>query len=192
MKKYLRTVIVIGVLAIAAVGYYFYLANKDITQQAVDQAAASDEASALINRDIEKTYPESPKEVAALYARISKCYYDKDTKEELIDGLAKQARILFDDELNQKHPYNEFLAGLKEEVSQFKESNIYISGYTVQTASGTRYGTFEGRQYATIHVLYYFREGSTLRSSYYKYTMRKNDAGQWKILFWELDTTEEE
>ncbi|MCR5515900.1 MAG: hypothetical protein K6F41_05520, partial [Lachnospira sp.] len=69
MKKYLRTVIVIGVLAIAAVGYYFYLANKDITQQAVEQAAASDEASALINRDIEKTYPESPKEVAALYAR---------------------------------------------------------------------------------------------------------------------------
>lgn len=191
MKKYIKTIIVVAILAVAVVGFYFYLANRDITQQAVEDAASTGEVSILINKDIASNYPETPKEVVALYARISKCYYDSDTTEAQLEGLAKQARILFDDELNSMHPFNDFVSSLKTEVEEMKKSNTYISSYTVQAASGTRYGTFEGNQYATIHVLYYFREGSTLKSSYYKYTMRKDDSGNWKILFWELDNQEE-
>jgi hypothetical protein len=191
MKKYLRTFIIVGVLAIAAVGYYFYLANKDITQQAIEKKAKNDIATVLINKDFVKNYPDTPREVLKNYAEISKCYYAKETTEEQLDSLAKQARILLDDELNGKSTYNEFLTSLKQEVKEFKTSDIFINSYTVQSAQGLKYATIGDKQYASLHVLYYFREGSTLRSSYYKYTLRKNELGQWKILFWELDNQTE-
>ena len=90
MKKYGRTIIVIAVLVALGLGYYYYLANKDTGKDATDIAADTGEVSVLISKDIMANYPESPKDVVNLYARITKAYYDTSLTDEQIEAYKKE------------------------------------------------------------------------------------------------------
>ena len=159
MKKYGRTIIVIAVLVALGLGYYYYLANKDTGKDATDIAADTSEVSVLISKDIMANYPESPKDVVNLYARITKAYYDTSLTDEQIEALGKQARLMFDDELKNTQTDADFYEKLKEDIGNYNSTKTRISSYVIQSAAKTKYSTF---------------------------TLRKDDDGHWKILFWEL------
>lgn len=186
MKKYGRTIIVIAVLVALGLGYYYYLANKDTGKDATDIAADTSEVSALISKDIMANYPESPKDVVNLYARITKAYYDTSLTDEQIEALGKQARLMFDDELKNTQTDADFYEKLKEDIGNYNSTKTRISSYVIQSATKTKYSTFKGRQYASIALVYYLRQGDKLIDSPTKFTLRKDDDGHWKILFWEL------
>lgn len=190
MKKYGRTIIVIAVLVILGLGYYHYLANKDADKDATDIAADTSEVSVLISKDIMANYPESPKDVVDLYARITKAYYDKELTDEQIEGLGRQARLMFDDELRNTQTDADFFEKLKEDISNYRSTKTRISSYVIQSATKTKYSTFKDRQYASIELVYYIRQGDKLIDSYTKFTLRKDNDGHWKILFWELVESE--
>ena len=183
MKKYGRTIIVIAVLGL---GYYYYLANKDTGKDATDIAADTSEVSVLISKDIMANYPESPKDVVNLYARITKAYYDTSLTNEQIEALGKQARLMFDDELKNTQTDADFYEKLKEDIGNYNSTKTRISSYVIQSAAKTKYSTFKDRQYASIALVYYLRQGDKLIDSPTKFTLRKDDDGHWKILFWEL------
>lgn len=186
MKKYGRTIIVIAVLVALGLGYYYYLANKDTGKDATDIAADTSEVSVLISKDIMANYPESPKDVVNLYARITKAYYDTSLTDEQIEALGKQARLMFDDELKNTQTDADFYEKLKEDIGNYNSTKTRISSYVIQSATKTKYSTFEDRQYASIALVYYLRQGDKLIDSPTKFTLRKDDDGHWKILFWEL------
>lgn len=186
MKKYGRTIIVIAVLVALGLGYYYYLANKDTGKDATDIAADTSEVSVLISKDIMANYPESPKDVVNLYARITKAYYDTSLTNEQIEALGKQARLMFDDELKNTQTDADFYEKLKEDIGNYNSTKTRISSYVIQSATKTKYSTFKGRQYASIALVYYLRQGDKLIDSPTKFTLRKDDDGHWKILFWEL------
>lgn len=186
MKKYGRTIIVIAVLVALGLGYYYYLANKDTGKDATDIAADTSEVSVLISKDIMANYPESPKNVVNLYARITKAYYDTSLTNEQIEALGKQARLMFDDELKNTQTDADFYEKLKEDISNYNSTKTRISSYVIQSAAKTKYSTFKDRQYASIALVYYLRQGDKLIDSPTKFTLRKDDDGHWKILFWEL------
>ena len=186
MKKYGRTIIVIAVLVALGLGYYYYLANKDTGKDATDIAADTSEVSVLISKDIMANYPESPKDVVNLYARITKAYYDTSLTNEQIEALGKQARLMFDDELKNTQTDADFYEKLKEDIGNYNSSKTRISSYVIQSAAKTKYSTFKDRQYASIALVYYLRQGDKLIDSPTKFTLRKDDDGHWKILFWEL------
>lgn len=186
MKKYGRTIIVIAVLVALGLGYYYYLANKDTGKDATDIAADTSEVSVLISKDIMANYPESPKDVVNLYARITKAYYDTSLTNEQIEALGKQARLMFDDELKNTQTDADFYEKLKEEIGDYNSTKTRISSYVIQSAAKTKYSTFKDRQYASIALVYYLRQGDKLIDSPTKFTLRKDDDGHWKILFWEL------
>lgn len=186
MKKYGRTIIVIAVLVALGLGYYYYLANKDTGKDATDIAADTSEVSVLISKDIMANYPESPKDVVNLYARITKAYYDTLLTDEQIEALGKQARLMFDDELKNTQTDADFYEKLKEDIGNYNSTKTRISSYVIQSATKTKYSTFKGRQYASIALVYYLRQGDKLIDSPTKFTLRKDDDGHWKILFWEL------
>lgn len=186
MKKYGRTIIVIAVLVALGLGYYYYLANKDIGKDATDIAADTSEVSVLISKDIMANYPESPKDVVNLYARITKAYYDTSLTDEQIEALGKQARLMFDDELKNTQTDADFYEKLKEDIGNYNSTKTRISSYVIQSAAKTKYSTFKDRQYASIALVYYLRQGDKLIDSPTKFTLRKDDDGHWKILFWEL------
>ena len=186
MKKYGRTIIVIAVLVALGLGYYYYLANKDTGKDATDIAADTSEVSVLISKDIMANYPESPKDVVNLYARITKAYYDTSLTNEQIEALGKQARLMFDDELKNTQTDADFYEKLKEDIGNYNSTKTRISSYVIQSAAKTKYSTFKDRQYASIALVYYLRQGDKLIDSPTKFTLRKDDDGHWKILFWEL------
>ena len=186
MKKYGRTIIVIAVLVALGLGYYYYLANKDTGKDATDIAADTSEVSVLISKDIMANYPESPKDVVNLYARITKAYYDTSLTDEQIEALGKQARLMFDDELKNTQTDVDFYEKLKEDIGNYNSTKTRISSYVIQSAAKTKYSTFKDRQYASIALVYYLRQGDKLIDSPTKFTLRKDDDGHWKILFWEL------
>lgn len=186
MKKYGRTIIVIAVLVALGLGYYYYLANKDTGKDATDIAADTSEVSVLISKDIMANYPESPKDVVNLYARITKAYYDTSLTDEQIEALGKQVRLMFDDELKNTQTDADFYEKLKEDIGNYNSTKTRISSYVIQSAAKTKYSTFKDRQYASIALVYYLRQGDKLIDSPTKFTLRKDDDGHWKILFWEL------
>lgn len=186
MKKYGRTIIVIAVLVALGLGYYYYLANKDTGKDATDIAADTSEVSVLISKDIMANYPESPKDVVNLYARITKAYYDTSLTNEQIEALGKQARLMFDDELKNTQTDADFYEKLKEDIGNYNSTKTRISSYVIQSAAKTKYSTFKDRQYASIALVYYLRQGDKIIDSPTKFTLRKDDDGHWKILFWEL------
>ena len=186
MKKYGTTIIVIAVLVALGLGYYYYLANKDTGKDATDIAADTSEVSVLISKDIMANYPESPKDVVNLYARITKAYYDTSLTNEQIEALGKQARLMFDDELKNTQTDADFYEKLKEDIGNYNSTKTRISSYVIQSAAKTKYSTFKDRQYASIALVYYLRQGDKLIDSPTKFTLRKDDDGHWKILFWEL------
>lgn len=186
MKKYGRTIIVIAVLVALGLGYYYYLANKDTGKDATDIAADTSEVSVLISKDIMANYPESPKDVVNLYARITKAYYDTSLTDEQIEALGKQARLMFDDELKNTQTDADFYEKLKEDIGNYNSTQTHISSYVIQSAAKTKYSTFKDRQYASIALVYYLRQGDKLIDSPTKFTLRKDNDGHWKILYWEL------
>ena len=154
MKKYGRTIIVIAVLVALGLVYYYYLANKDTGKDATDIAADTSEVSVLISKDIMANYPESPKDVVNLYARITKAYYDTSLTNEQIEALGKQARLMFDDELKNTQTDADFYEKLKEDIGNYNSTKTRISSYVIQSAAKTKYSTFKDRQYASICLLY--------------------------------------
>ena len=44
----------------------------------------------------------------------------------------------------------------------------------------------EGKEYAKVNVKYYVREGKNVINTYEEYTLRKDEEGKWRILYWEL------
>lgn len=186
MKKHWRMVVAVILCAALCIGYYYYLANKPQKKDATEKAVTNDELAYLTTRNINDNYPESVRDVVKLYARITKEYYESDITEADIEKLGAQARLLFDDELKNTQTDDEFLKALKEDISIYRNNNARISSFSIQSANDTRYATFNNREYASLQLVYYIREGSTLKTSGTKFTLRKDTSGRWKILYWEL------
>ena len=106
--------------------------------------------------------------------------------DEQIEALGKQARLMFDDELKNTQTDADFYEKLKEDIGNYNSTKTRISSYVIQSAVKTKYSTFKDRQYASIALVYYLRQGDKLIDSPTKFTLRKDDDGHWKILFWEL------
>ena len=129
--------------------------------------------------------------IAVLVALGLGYYYylaNKDTSltNEQIEALGKQARLMFDDELKNTQTDADFYEKLKEDIGNYNSTKTRISSYVIQSAAKTKYSTFKDMQYASIALVYYLRQGDKLIDSPTKFTLRKDDDGHWKILFWEL------
>lgn len=188
MKKY-KTLIIISVLIAMGLLYFYYLSSKDKT---VDKKSDTEveEVTKLINKDLDNSYPATPREVVEFYSRILSCYYGGKCDDEEIEQLAAQSRKLFDDELNNKNPYEEYISNLKAEIKQYKEEKKKISTYIIEKSGDIEYKTFQSHFYAKVDCAYYIKgEGVTSRTLE-TYTLRKDSAGRWKILYWSLTPAE--
>lgn len=186
MRKHWKMVIIVIICAALCLGYYYYLANKPAEKDATDQAVQNEELAYLTTRNISDNYPKSVRDVVKLYARITKEYYEPDITDEDIEKLGHQARLLFDDELKGTQTDDEFMQALKDDINVYRSNDARINSFSIQSASDTKYTTFNNRDYASLQLAYYIREGSNLHTSGTKFTLRKDNSGKWKILYWEL------
>lgn len=101
-KKLMSAFMIMLVIAALAVAGY-YIINKQITQKAQDEVNLPDtEVGKLLAKDLDVAYPETPTEVVKLYWRLNQCMYNGSMDDKEFEGLLKQLRKLYDQELLDK------------------------------------------------------------------------------------------
>lgn len=186
MKKSKKSSVIITIIAIvlvAVVGYYCYLVNQNKAAEAEQNLTV---VQKVLARDLEKDYPPSPREVIKYYNEIMKCYYNEDCSAEEIEALARQARLLWDDELVENNPWDIYLAQLTVEIMQYKQNNRRISNTSVASSVDVEEFSQDGYDFARICCGYSITTGKKSEATAEVYLLRKDAKKHWKVYGWDL------
>ncbi len=178
MKKY-RPALFALILVLFGVGVFFFVTRKPATEEGT--ATVSDLAR-LVEKNYERNYPATPREVAADYSDIIMYLYNKECSDSDIEKLANTARKLMDDELLAQNPLKAHIAGLKSEIAGFKKDSTEIVNYTLPAISEVNYFTFEKSDCAGVKVSYFIKKkDSTFSKTFQQYLFKKDSQGKWKL-----------
>jgi hypothetical protein len=188
MKKTVKLFFIAAVMIAVVVGYYFHLTSRNATS--VETQASLTEVQKVIAQDLDKDYPQTPREVVKLYSRIISCYYNEECTDEELTSLAKMARTLMDAQLQENNPEDTFLEQVKNEVASYKNDGKTISNTSLSASNDVVYKTIEGRECAYVDVIYYIKQGTSLTASAETYLLRKDENDCWRILAFYLTQQE--
>lgn len=190
MKKF-RVSISILLVVVFGLGYYFYLSYRDAPTPAESQSEVS-EIGKLMAKDLDADYPNTPRKVIDLYSQITKSLYIKDLPEEDLKKLCNQSRKLFDVELLNANPEDEFLENTKKEIKEYNDKKRVITSYVLEDSDSVDYYTEDGQEYAAISVKYFLNDKNGYGKTYEDFLLRKDEKGRWKILGWQITPANEE
>lgn len=177
MKKNLKSIIIVVICAILCLGYFYYLSNRN-----ADKEEELSEVEMVISKDLEKSYPQTPREVVKFYNRILKCYYNEEYTEAQLEQLVDQVILLMDEELKEKNPREQFIANVKADIKAFQEEKKQMSGIQLAGTDDIEKKTIEGREYAYVQSSYYIKSEKSGARASQTYILRKDEDGNWKIL----------
>ncbi len=180
-----RFLIVFTVLAVAIVGLFFYVANRSnvIAEGKQKQMTPVQE---ILSRNLDTNYPPTPKEVLKFYSQITQAFYGEDYTDEELVKLAVLSRRLFDDELVANQTDEQYLAALRMDIASWKNDKKVISSYSVSSSTDVQEYSYGGFEWAQLYCIYSIRMGTNVAPIQEHFLMRKDAAGHWKILGWEL------
>ena len=165
--KNTKFVIIIVVCVCVILGGYYYLTNRNNAKE--EENITLTEIQELTTKNLDKNFPATPREVVKLYNHIITCFYnDEYTDDELYD-LGDQARKLFDDELLENNPRDEYFKNLKEDISEYHDKSKTIASSAVDSSND-------------VEASYFIKEGNAYSRTYQMYVLRKDADGNWKIL----------
>ncbi len=186
MKKKSTVITVIVMLLVAAAivaGYFIISARKNKENY---EGGERTELDILLEKDLDKSYPLTSREVIKFYSRILKCYYNEELTEEQLGGLLDQMRGLFDEEFLAQNPRDTHLSELEEEIRDFAARKCTITSYQVQESGNIVTWTDEEKEYARVIASYTQQEDRQYLKVYEEFILRKDENGKWKILGWYL------
>jgi len=198
--KIVRTVLIFAVLAAGIVAYFLYLSNKSKGGAEEPTAVQTDsegneknpKVTALTSRDLTLNYPGTPRAVLTYYSDLLVVLYKEEYGTDEFKEICDHIRGLFDDELLEKNPYDDYYDKLWKEVQAYKSVNRFVSAYVLEDSYNEKHQTLLDREYAMIDIKYIVMEnGSMAPRTYEKFTLRKDENGKWKILFWVNSSPEE-
>lgn len=178
--------IVVGMILVAVVaGYAIHLNRK--TESAGEEAVEATAVQRVLQRDLEKSYPPTPKEVVKYYAEITKCFYNEEYSDEELEKMALKIQELYDQELVENKSQEEYLNDLRSEIANMKESKSTISGYVLSASVDVEEFMENGYSCARLYCTFSIKQGTkgTTRSME-QFVLRKDEDGHWKILGWDL------
>ena len=186
MKKKSTVITVIVMLLVAAAivaGYFIISARKNKENY---EGGERTELDILLEKDLDKSYPLTSREVIKFYSRILKCYYNEELTEEQLGGLLDQMRGLFDEEFLAQNPRDTHLSELEEEIRDLAARKCKITSYQVQQSGNIVTWTDEEKEYARVIASYTQQEDRKYFKVYEEFILRKDENGKWKILGWYL------
>ena len=181
MKKAFRIGISIVICVGLVCGYYYYLSHKN-AKSAEDAQDKTTEVEKIIERDFDKKYPKTPREVVKWYNRIITAFYGEEYTDEELESLADQARKLLDDELLENNPRDQYLSDLKADIEDYHNKSKTIRSSNVCDSNDVVYQTVDGRECAYVTASYFMNENNSFDRTNEMYVLRKDDDGDWKIL----------
>ena len=208
MKRSIKWVITITLLLIVVVLVYYKAVNGDKIIQD-DTTVLSDKDKLLgkdyvsdfpdtvedvlskidsntIGEEMESDYPLTVCQVVSLFTKIQRSYYNEDNSEKELIKLAYMATILFDKELIDNNPFDEYFEELQEEIEGYQDDNRIISRVIVGKSSDVKYSTVDEKKYASVECIYYVQNDSGTMKNVTTYILRKDEDGKWRILGWQL------
>lgn len=173
-------VIIIAVLCIALIvgGYVFWMKQNEKPSEDVELTAVQK----MITKDLEKSYPATPREVVKIYNEIISCFYNEEYTEAELEALGDQARLLMDEELLGNNPRDEYFKKLKAEIADYKRDERIIISYNLCSSNEVQFVTVDERECAYVKTSYFIKDNTGHSRTYQMYVVRKDDDGNWKIL----------
>lgn len=180
MKK-TRLGLLITVFAIGIMAFFVYFSYKK--DAIVEDNAVATAVQEVLMKDLEKNYPPTPKEVVKYYSEISKCYYNETYSEEELTQMAHKMWLLYDKELQENNPEEQYLYDLKQDIQSFHDNNYKISSYSPSSSTDVEYYENDGRECAKLYCTYTIRNGGAFSTTKEVFVLRKDiDTEHWKIL----------
>lgn len=139
----------------------------------------------VLIRDLTTNYPQTPKEVVKYYSEISMCFYNEEYTDEELEQLAAKAMELYDHELAENNPQEQYVENLKQEINAFKLKKCTISSYTTSSSTDVYDFTQDGYQFSRLYCTYHVRVGTALESIEEVFLLRMDTEGHWKIYGWD-------
>ena len=194
MKK--AGIVIAALLCVALLCGGFYFAKKNVDSKA-ERNEELTKVQKIITRDLESNYPATPREVVKFYNRIITGYYSGEYSDEELDQLIDQALLLFDAQLAENNPKEDYKQAILAEVSNYKKRSRTIRQSSVCDRSEVRFLTDDsnGDQLAYVSASYFIKEDGQYEKTYQMYVLRKDENGEWKILtFYKIEgkTSEDE
>ena len=189
MKKAVGFVVTILVVVAILGGFYFFSQKH----KADAQKGEVTEVQKLINKDLEKDYPETPREVVKVYNRIITAYYDGEYDDKEFDKLTDQALLLLDDDLKAENPKETYVKNLTDEIAEYKEEKKTISRASVCDRNDVKYTNDKGDDLAYVTASYFIKAGNSYEDTDEMYVLRKDEDGKWKILvYYQIEPAQSE
>lgn len=187
MTKKRGGVILLILLAVLIVGAFALVAYR--TPKTAEEATEVTEKDALMSKNIEVSYPSTPREVLKLYNRYMVCLYgvesDQLTDDE-VRTLGIKMRQMYDEELLEANPQESHLQKLTQEIVAFQADEKVMIQANVCDSNEVDYIDVDGASGALLEASYFIKKGSKEFSrTYQQYLMRKDANGNWKILGFE-------
>ncbi len=184
MKRRMRWLITLTLLAVVVVIWYYIDSNKASENGDSKSSLVVSEVDKLVNKDLEKSYPYTAREVVQTFIRIQKCYYNEKMSDDEFVKLAFMATELFDEELKNANPFDEYYEELKTEVAQYKDEKKIINRTILDKTNEVVYSTVDEQKYASMNCIYYLKSKSGTSKVVETYILRKDEDDRWKILGW--------
>lgn len=183
MGKMKGTIIAIILIALVG-GFYFYISNIGKEEDETTVTAVQN----VLLRNLENDYPATPRELVRYYSEITKCLYNETYTDEQFEQMADKMLAIYDAELAENNPREQYLINLKADVKNFTDKNYTIATYTVSSSTDVQEYTHEGRRCASLYCTYSVKTGGVnYVSSKEIFILRKeSDTGHWKIMGFEI------
>lgn len=172
-------------VVIILIGYYSVSLRGAKNKEKREQEVLTVVQNVLL-RDLERSYPPTPKEVVKYFSELTQCLHNEEYSEEELIQLAEQIQKLYDNELVANKDPEQYLTDLRSEITVFKASNSAISSFTPSSSTDVFYFTEEGYECARLYCTYSIRTGTVMQKSEHVFVLRKDEGGHWKILGWDL------
>ena len=176
--------IVMALLAIFIIGGFFLV--RSIGLKNLELKKSKTEVEKLMELNLDDNYPGNAREVLKIYNRILKCCYNEELTDEQIKKLAEQNQKLFDEQLLEKNPLDQYVEKLKKDIKEYKDKKTTIANIAIQDLAEAEREERGGYKFCNLLVSYIVKDTKGLKTTNEKYYLREDDKGRWKILFWEL------
>lgn len=184
-KNTIMTVITMIVIGCVIVGTFTYLYNREEKEKAEPEVVLT-EAQKLLEKDLESTYPATPREVVKLYSRFSMCIHNDELTDEEFEALGMKVQVLYDEELLEANPSDEYLMNLAIEVTEYQKSERKIKSYSIDSGDNIITWNEDGEDFARLLATYSIKEGKKFDVVCQEFLLRKDETGFYKILGWRI------
>lgn len=167
-------------------GYYYYISNKRTVDDVSEITTEVTVVQQLINKNYEKNYPPTPKEVVRAYSDITVAFYTQEYTEDEFNALAFKIRELYDEELKEANPIDSYLVALKNEIASYKGRGITFSSYSTSASTDVEFFNKNGYEFARLNVSFTAKQGTSADLIKEVFILRKDDSKHWKVYGWAL------